>query len=136
MALNKAQREQLRVKFDSRCAYCGEPLPKNWHADHLEPVQRVDKYVRGIGLVRTNELEYPQRDTIENMMPACPPCNIDKHVMRLEDWRIKLQGACGVLSRNNPTYRHAVRFGLLAETQIKIVFHFEKLTQSELRVAA
>lgn len=127
MSLSKAEREIVRSKFNGKCAYCGEPLPQKWHADHFEPVQRIAKYVQGIGLVKTNELEHPHRDTIENMMPACPPCNIDKHVMKLEDWRGKLQRACEVLRRNNPTYRHAARFGLLKETNSKIVFYFETI---------
>jgi hypothetical protein len=59
-------------------------------------------------------------------MPSCAPCNIDKHAMPLEDWRRKLAGACGVLARNHATYRHAVRFGLVAETGSAIVFHFER----------
>jgi hypothetical protein len=59
-------------------------------------------------------------------MPACPPCNIDKHSMSLEGWRTKLQDATGVLARNNPTYRHAIRFGLVQETGAAITFYFER----------
>ena len=58
-------------------------------------------------------------------------CNIDKHAMTLEDWRRKLQNAAEVLRRNQPTYRHALRFGLVQETGATIVFHFERLAQQE-----
>lgn len=73
----------------------------------------------------------PLLDVPENMMPACPPCNIDKHCMSMEGWRLKLSRTLGVLSRNNPTYRHAVRFGLVAETDKPIVFYFERVTKEE-----
>ena len=126
MSLSKSERELVRKKYDGKCAYCGEPLPPKWHADHLEPVQRIEKFVQGIGFVKTADMEHPERDCLSNMMPACPPCNIDKHVMKLDDWRQKLQNACAVLSRGNPTYRHAKRFGLLNETQLKVIFYFEK----------
>jgi len=125
MKLTKAQREQVRLKFGGRCAYCGESLGDRWHADHLLPVERKLEYVSGKGLVPNGELWRPENDTIDNMMPACPPCNIDKHSLSLEGWRRKLQGATSVLTRNNPTYRHAKRFRLVQETGAKIRFHFE-----------
>lgn len=137
MRLNKADREAIRAKFDGRCAYCGEMLGERWHADHFEAVVRQQTYERGVGFRFTGELLHPQRDTIENLMPACAPCNIDKGPNTLEWWRGKLQRATEVLGRNNPTYRHARRFGLVAETGAPIVFYFERglgqstLTKSE-----
>lgn len=125
MKLTKAEREQVRMKFGGRCAYCGELLGDRWHADHFEPVERIIKYVSGKGAVQTGECYRPERHRLDNMMPACPPCNIDKHSMTLEGWRRKLQDATNVLMRNNPTYRHAKRFGLLTETGARVTFHFE-----------
>lgn len=61
------------------------------------------------------------------MMPSCAPCNIDKSRMALEVWREKLQRAVEVLARNNPTYRHALRYGLLRETGARVQFYFETL---------
>lgn len=124
--LNKTEREQLRLKYLGRCAYCGDPLGNRWHADHLEPVERVLQHVRGKGFVPTGEVWRPENNCLGNMMPSCPPCNIDKHKMSLEDWRTKLQNAAAVLGRNNPTYRHARRFGLIRETGDPVVFFFEK----------
>ena len=130
MAISKAQRARVFALFDGKCAYCGHPLPERWHIDHLEPVQRDLKLVRGERswkLVTGAPLR-PERDVPENYMPACPPCNIDKHAMSLEAWRVKLQRTCKVLTDNYPTYRHAVRFGLAVETGAKIVFHFERVS--------
>ena len=127
MRLTKAQRESVKMKFGGRCAYCGEPLGDRWHADHLEAVVRKMRWEHGKGFVPTGELLRPKNDTLANLMPACAPCNIDKGPNTLEWWRGKLQDATGVLTRNNPTYRHAKRFGLVTETGTPIVFHFETI---------
>lgn len=127
MKLTKAQRQALHDKYGGCCAYCGHPLGERWHADHVEPVQRNSRYVMGKGYVPTGTMWAPERDRIENLMPACPPCNIDKHSLSLEEWRRKLAGACGVLHRNSATYRHAVRFGLVKEIGLPITFYFELL---------
>lgn len=129
MRLTKIQRATLREKFGGRCAYCGLPLGERWHADHVEHVERKMAWkTENSGrrrLVSTGELHRPERDCIDNLNPACAPCNIDKHAMTLEDWRRKLQNAPGVLSRNQPTYRHALRFGLVQETGATVTFYFE-----------
>lgn len=133
MRLTKNQRETLRGMFGGLCAYCGQPLGDKWHADHVAPVERKLTWVRGKGLVPTGKLHRPENDTVANLMPACPPCNIDKHSMSLENWRGKLARSLEVLANNQPTYRHARRFGLLQETPQPVVFHFERVaaTQSE-----
>lgn len=120
MKLTKAQREQLRNRYSGLCAYCGKPLGDRWHADHFEPVRRE-------WWNKTGGMERPEHDHIANLNPACAPCNIDKHALTLEAWRKKLQGAAGVLARNHPTYRHAVRFGLVQETGAPVIFHFERV---------
>lgn len=127
MRLSKADRDEIRMKFGGCCAYCGEPLGDRWHADHHEAVVRDLKWESGKGFRPTGALLRPQHDTLANLFPSCAPCNIDKGPNSLEWWREKLQGACGVLTRNNPTYRHALRFGLVRETGTAVVFHFERL---------
>ena len=125
--LTKAQRTALREKFDGRCAYCGGILGKVWHADHIEPIVRNDWFKRR-GLKGANrEPDYPHRDTLENMNPACPPCNIDKHSMSLESWRLMIQGSNDVLLRDVSTFRRAVRYGLVELKSEPVVFYFERV---------
>lgn len=132
MKLTKAQRATLRAMFGGRCAYCGVELGDLWHADHFEPCERKLTYSRARQrLVPTGEFHKPESNRIENMMPACPPCNIDKHAMPLEGWREKLARTLEVLKRNNPTYRHALRFGMLEEKPAPIVFYFERVGAQE-----
>lgn len=129
MRLTKPQREALHGMFGGRCAYCGDALGKRWHADHVDPVERKLITVNG-RLVASRELWHPERDSLENLRPACPPCNIDKHSLSLESWRRKLQDACNVLTRNQPTYRHAKRYGLIHETGARVTFYFERQRSS------
>jgi hypothetical protein len=133
MKLTKAQRATLREMFGGRCAYCGCELGDRWHADHIEAVERKLEYVRegySSRLRTTGEVHRPERDCIENLNPSCAPCNIDKHAMTLEQWRTKLQNAVGVLTRNQPTFRHAMRFGLVQDTGAKVEFYFERAAAS------
>jgi hypothetical protein len=121
--LTKQQREQVRLRFGGLCAYCGQPLGARWHADHVEPVMRE-------WWKKDGGMERPQNDRLDNLMPACGPCNLDKHAMSLEGWRNWLANKVAVLQRDSSTYRHAVRFGLVAETGAPVVFHFELATKS------
>jgi hypothetical protein len=124
--LTKAQREYVKNKYGGRCAYCGSELQNRWHADHLEPVVRKLKHIPGKGVVALGEMWNPNADKIENIMPACPACNIDKHSYPLEFWREQIQDSCNILTRNTTTYRRARRFGLVEETGVQIEFYFEK----------
>ncbi len=126
MKLTKAQRAALREKFGGRCAYCGERLGDRWHADHIEYVERKLIYVPGKGAVCTGEMHRPERDTIENLNPACPPCNIDKHSFDLETWRGMIQRSNEVLTRDVSTFRRAIRYGLVSLSSEPVTFYFER----------
>ena len=138
MKLSKTEREQLRMKFGGRCAYCGCSLPdKGWHADHVKAVRYDLDYVRGgfdahgrytPGRLKKNgKMLRPENDTKENLFPACRACNIDKGAETLEDWRGYLQGRMiEVMRRDIPNFRHAERFGRLIVKTEPIVFWFEK----------
>lgn len=125
MKLTKSQRETLKGMFGGLCAYCGKPLGGRWHADHFQAVKRDHRWDRDARKWVLIGQQRPEHDTVANLMPACPPCNIDKHSMTLEEWRKKLQQACRVLADHTATYRHAVRFGLVQETGAAVIFYFE-----------
>ena len=134
MNLSKKEREELRMMFGGKCAYCGCELGRGWCADHIEPVYRETKFIRETWdsprkLVKTGAVLWPERDTKENLFPCCRSCNIHKGPYALETWRSNLSDLIGVLQRGYPTYRHAVRFGQVIETPKQVVFYFEKKAQ-------
>lgn len=133
MTLTKKQRTALRDKYGGRCAYCGSPLGDRWHADHIEHVERELKHVSGRGFISTGKMHRPERDTLENMNPSCPPCNIDKHSMSLEDWRGMIQRSNDVLMRDVSTFRRAVRYGLVSLKEEPVLFYFEKIALEKQR---
>ena len=132
MKLTKTQREQVRQMFDGRCAYCGEPLPERWHADHMEPVIRdlvIKETARGTYRLTSGKPSRPDLDVIENFMPSCPPCNISKHSMTIEVWRGWLAGHINSLNAYHPIYRLAKKYGLVQETAAPVVFYFERVAK-------
>ena len=102
------QRETIFNKYGGRCAYCGEPLRKAWHVDELLPIHRKYKY-----------------DCLENQMPACASCNINKHRLSLEEFRALIWGFVRSLNRDSTQYKVARRYGLIVEAVKPIVFYFE-----------
>lgn len=129
MRLTKPQRAALKEKFDGKCAYCGTVLGDKWHADHIEPIHRID-WTRRFGGPGGEALS-KHKDTLENLNPACPPCNIDKHSMSLEAWRGVISRSNDVLFRDVSTFRRAVRYGLVIQNASPVVFHFEKVAQEQ-----
>lgn len=121
MRLKKLEREQVRMKYGGRCAYCGIELGDRWHADHMQSIRR------GTSRRWEGKAEHPQNHNLDNMMPACVPCNLSKSQMPLEAWRTYLVGHVNSLNLYHPIYRLAKAYGLLVETAAPVVFYFEKV---------
>lgn len=133
MKLNKTQRETLKQKYNGHCAYCGAVLGEKWHADHIIPVRRDFNWVKcektGHHVAKQNgKMFNPENDTLDNLNPACVPCNINKSCADLESWRKVLSGYVNGLNKHGQysIYRHAKRFGLIVETEKPVVFYFEE----------
>lgn len=116
MKLTKSQRETLKQKYDGHCAYCGCELGDKWHADHHVAIRR-----NGDGTSLN-----PEHDSIENMMPACAPCNINKKSLPLEAWREQIKNYEQSLLKYHNIFNHAYRFDLVNFTGEPVVFYFER----------
>lgn len=133
--MKKRDREIIRMKFNNRCAYCGCELKKGWHVDELLPVRRGWRYKRDENgnciedengrKIEEKYILYPERFNINNQMPACPSCNINKHSMELEDFRKLIGGFMKHLNEISTQYKIAKRYGLIKETIKPIKFYFE-----------
>lgn len=155
MAVSKKVREQILAKCNGRCAYCGCELTGKWHVDHMEPVIRYkDKLPKSythqdskevidettyLMMERSERILYlrdpdkylskrhfPERDTIENSMPACASCNINKGGAGVEAFRWSITNGVESLNNQHAQYRMAKRFGLIEETAKPVVFYFER----------
>ena len=113
--MTKDKRDIIFNKYAGRCSYCGCDLLKGWHVDELEPVRRNSN---GTSL-------HPERFNIDNQMPACASCNINKHSMSLEEFRNLIAGFMGHLNEVSTQYKIAKRYGLVLEDIKPIVFYFE-----------
>lgn len=126
---NKRQREALRAKFGGRCAYCGCELT-DMHADHLEPVIRIQTDPWGARLPAAEcKMVKPERNTVANMMPACKGCNLHKGGYPLEDWRRILQRSAEIVGKQTSTFRAGVRMGVISVSTEPVTFYFERLAQ-------
>jgi len=152
----KADRKNILDKCNGRCAYCGSVLGKRWHIDHVLPVNRQMKYSESHYRHKTTKqkvsykelpnqwfTEYehitsklvldkvlnPERDTVENSLPACHSCNITKSNSSVDDFRKYIEQTVDSLNRNhNATYKFAKRYGQVQETPKPVIFYFETLT--------
>jgi hypothetical protein len=115
MALNKKQREIIWQKSEGHCWYCGDNLPnKGWHADHFEPVYR-----------RGGELWKLENDVIDNIVPACAPCNLFKSVFSVEEFRREIELQTARARKTSVNFRVAERFGMIELTNEPVIFWYE-----------
>jgi 5-methylcytosine-specific restriction endonuclease McrA len=119
---DKKDRQVIFNKYKGKCAYCGCELQKGWHVDELLPVRR------NFDLQGNHDGTYmhPERLNINNQMPSCPSCNINKHSMSLEEFRSLIKGFMKHLNEVNTQYKVAKRYGLVSEVDIPVVFYFER----------
>ena len=125
---SKKDREIIFNKYGGKCSYCGDPLQKGWHVDELLPVKRNHKYDKDKQkFVWDGTYEHPERLNINNQMPSCPSCNINKHSGSIEEFRSLITGFMKHLNEINTQYKIAKRYGLVKEEIKPIVFYFEQV---------
>lgn len=117
----KIDRSIVHQKFGGHCAYCGTEIDlKKMHIDHVIPVFRgwSEKVLEGFGLERGQETE-------NNLYPSCARCNRWKSTWTLEQFRREIELQIERLNKRSNNYRMAKDFGLIQETNQKVVFFFE-----------
>lgn len=119
--MSKSDREKVRHMFGEKCAYCGKPLGKTFHVDHVKPIYRglPDHY-------REKRPDIVGKDEIDNMFPACPRCNRWKSTLQLEQFRVELSLQIERLRRNSAQFRLSEDYGMITIVHSPIVFWFEK----------
>lgn len=108
--LTESERQQVYQKCNGHCAYCGCKLEyKDMQADHMEPLYRGGT------------------DEISNMLPACRSCNHYKSTLGVDEFRSYLREIPSRLMRDSIPYQVGVRFGLIENTEKKLLFYFETM---------
>ena len=111
------KREKVYNKFNGLCSYCGCELNGKFHIDHIQPI------------VRNPRTKVPEQlnESIENLTPACPSCNIMKHSLSIEQFREQIKQFVQSLNKYNNQYKFAKKYGLVTENDIEVKFYFETL---------
>lgn len=126
------QRQLIWSKSGGKCWYCGCDLPKKgWHADHYYPVVRKleenkNKHGMVIGYKTGKECLYPEFDCVENLVPACAPCNSFKSSLPPEAYRSLIQDQFVNTIKYSTGLRQLNRLGLVDLSPKPVVFWFEK----------
>lgn len=115
MRISKKDRELIKQKYGGNCSYCGIALNGKWQVDHLKPILRNPD----------GTCKYPELHTFENFMPSCVSCNMDKKTYSIDIWRTMLYNKINLLN-NNAQFTISKRYGLVIETNIDIIFYFER----------
>lgn len=134
--MKKADREKVFNKYRGKCAYCGCDLQKGWHVDHVEPCRRLTEskmveqrstgvYPRYKFVTKVVGYVNPSANHIDNYMPSCPSCNINKHGFTIEQFRNHITGYLNSLNLRMVQYKMVKKYGLIEETGKQVVFYFE-----------
>ena len=108
--ISKETREKVYNKYGGRCAYCGERIEyKDMQVDHFAPV-----YLFGDNI------------DINNLMPACRPCNLRKNTLTIEKFRKDLLKIPFNLRRDDAAFRIAEKYKIIkVEKETDLQFYFE-----------
>ena len=132
--MDKDLRERVWNKYDKHCAYCGKILEyKNMQVDHVIPRYHkwTNEYLAKINRARKFFGTYQEpiirgSNAFENLVPSCRRCNYVKETMTIEKFREIISNKIDTINKFSSAYRMAKDYGLVKETNNKIVFYFEK----------
>lgn len=126
--LTKKQREALYQKYNGRCAYCGAKIEiSEMQADHIFSVYHTETG-RLLGYDSPTD---EQLNSLDNFRPACRQCNYYKSVYDTDSFRKAIKKMLWKNLKKTFAYRMALKYGLIEEHDIEIVFFFEKQEQEE-----
>lgn len=122
--------EPCRRKYKEQDAYWREGKNKyTWQEVNRMKLTEEEHSKRGLKWIERKLVPdgyvHPERLHIDNQMPACASCNINKHSGSPEDFRSLISGFMKHLNEQSTQYKIAKRYGLVHETVKPIVFYFE-----------
>ena len=127
--MKKNVRETVHSKFSWKCAYCWDDIQyQDMQVDHIIPKRNFKSCILNQYKIPSflSHLTIDDVDHIDNYFPACRVCNKRKDTFYLEDFRTEIQKQTERMKRNVSSYRFALKYKMIEETWIDIVFYFEK----------
>lgn len=114
---SKAEREAVYAKCNGHCAYCGCKIRMDqMQVDHKIPIHMEQAY-SAIGV---------DLNSFDNLLPACRSCNNYKTTFTIDLFRKMIEEQPQIFERDRPTYRLAVRYGVITPTPHPVTFYFEQ----------
>jgi 5-methylcytosine-specific restriction endonuclease McrA len=121
------KRQRIFNKYHGLCAYSGTPLEPDWQIDHLHPVVRHPW---------TGQMQRPEHDNEDNLVPCQRAINLYKHSEPLESFRTHLLGRLherlpkyprsgAGLDRRQRMEKIAAYFGITPDNPFNGKFYFE-----------
>ena len=120
-SFSKKTRELVAAKTNNKCGYCGEDLQPRWHLDHMNSLW--DIYIMN----NQEGSEYKDPNHIDNLIASCPRCNLYKSSESVEKFRKSIKDIRRKLRDYYKPYAIGVKYGVIVEADIDIVFYFETL---------
>jgi hypothetical protein len=106
----KVDRHAVYAKYNNNCAYCGNRLEfKDMQVDHFVPKTKF----QGEGA-----------DELENLMPSCKECNMDKGNMLIDEWRERLHNASETV-KSSKILASALKFNMIEIKPFDGKFYYE-----------
>lgn len=119
--IKKEVRIRVWNKYGNHCAYCGIKLEyKQMQVDHIKA------HWHNLDESECKKINVTKgADSEDNMNPSCARCNRWKSTLTIEKFRNEIEKIPFRLNRDNPSYRMAVDFLTIQETETPVVFFFE-----------
>jgi 5-methylcytosine-specific restriction endonuclease McrA len=118
----KINREEVWLKCDGHCAYCGVEITlKQMQVDHIQPHWHTftEQQASQANIVKGSH-------DLDNLNPSCARCNKWKSTYSVEHFRKVVETSLDRLERDTPNFRLARDYGLIEVIEKPVIFYFER----------
>jgi 5-methylcytosine-specific restriction endonuclease McrA len=125
--MKTSKRQLILDKFGGRCAYCGVLPAGKLQVDHIIPKEYFIRFVQKGNVPQfLKHLTTSDVNHLDNLFPACQPCNFYKSTMGLETFRTELSRIPERIYTKSFALRLAVNYSLVEIPDVEpVVFFFE-----------
>lgn len=142
MAISKKLREQVRLKYNNKCAYTGKELQEGWQVDHVKSIHSHSYTVYGSYHPDKHDIKelLGEVHSINNLVPCLRIVNHYKRSLDLEGFRLRMRDFHKRLSKlpKNPYAKASIKrkeymlsvayaFDITPDKPFSGVFYFETL---------